>query len=108
MQCTACGQDVSHLLSGVTPEQYAAMLTADNAKEVVQLVPDGQQAVLLEAKADLSSAADVLVSAENMLHGSVTAMCAAAVVQVCPRPPSKHLWMATLFQLVHCHSSPCN
>ena len=43
------------LLSGMQPEQYVTMLTAENAKEVLALMDVGQDPGLLDAKAIMAA-----------------------------------------------------
>jgi cobalamin biosynthesis protein CobD/CbiB len=74
--------DTHALLNGMLPEQYAAMLTAENAKEVSELIIVGQNSSLLDAKAVMSAAVETLLQAENKLHSSVTATAAAAAIHV--------------------------
>ena len=82
MQCASEGLDMRALLNGIQPEQYAAMLTAENAKEVLGLVDVGGNATLMDAKAVMAGAVNTLLHAENKLHSSVTATAAAATVIV--------------------------
>ena len=82
MQCSAEGVATDALLNGMQPEQYAAMLTAENAREVLGLLDVGSNTTLLDAKAVMAGAVDTLLQAENKLHSSVTATAAAATVHV--------------------------
>lgn len=73
---------MSKILSGLPPQQYTAMLTAENAKELAAMVNDSGNLEVAESRKILLAAVDTLVNAENLLHISVTAMMAAAIVQV--------------------------
>lgn len=74
--------DTQALLNGMQPQQYVAMLTAENAKELLGLVGVGQNAMLLDVKAIMAAAVEAVVQAENKLHSSVTATAAAAAIHV--------------------------
>lgn len=70
------------LLRGAQPQHYAAMLTADNLKEVLGRLELGCNEELLEASSIAHSMTDTLAKEENLLHNSVLSVTAAAVIEV--------------------------
>lgn len=107
---TQAGYDLSAFIGGSPQQNYVAMLSPDSAAALAALVTPDLAAALPAAAAGQSAlvaSAAAATSVEAYLHGSVTAVLAAALVQVLLTIPMRQSYAAFKFVKVLAFCKAC-